>query len=364
MVKTALLGAINPHSLGHLRTLQALPEVESIFVWDEDELALKSLLEDKGDKVAGAFTDLDALLSREDITFVVAASRTDLCPGICLRALDAGKHVLAEKPLGRTASDAERVVKAAEEAGLMLGVFYTNRSHPIVRRARALIDQGVIGPLMSVEMRWITTQVKRRDPKHWLFNKAYAGGGILAWLGCHYVDMMRYVTGDEIISVAAEVATRSGEDIDVEDIATVALRFRSGAVGSLHGGYVLALSGGGFYNRAGNDTYVAFNGQTGRLYWKPTSTRLCLHVESTEESWRDAPIWEFTLPGMPESPAYGGVHGESFVSDFIRAAQGEGHVVASGRDALQVARVVDAAYESSRTGRRVDVALPRGKGEL
>ena len=358
MTKVALLGAQNPHSIGHLRTLQVLPEVESVLLWDEDEGALGELQAGAGDKVKGSYTDLDALLAREDIPVVIASLRTDRCLEVCLRAIEAGKHVLAEKPLGRTAQESEQIVLAAERAGLKLGVFYVNRYHPITQYARGFVQQGLIGPLMSIETRYITTQVRCRDPKHWLFHKQYSAGGVLAWLGCHYIDMMRFVTGDEIVSVAAEVATRSGEDIDVEDIATVSLRFRSGAVGSFHGGYVLALSGGGFYNARGNDNYVGFNGQAGRIYWIPTTPPPCLHVESTTEGWRHAPIREFSCPNMPQSPAYGGVHGEDFVRDFIRATQGDGQVVASGRDALQVARVVDAAYESSRTGRRVDIALP------
>ena len=359
MVKTALLGVQNPHSIGHLRTLEALDEIDGIVLWDPDAAALSAFLRDcQSPKIRGAFTDLDALLSRQDIRFVLAALRPDLCTDICLRVLGAGRHMLVEKPLGRTVSDAERIVAAAEQAGLKLGVFYTNRYHPITRRARSLIREGSIGSLTSVEMRWITTQVKCRDPQHWLFHNVYSGGGVLTWLGCHFIDMMRFVTGDEIVSVMAEVATRSGEDIDVEDIVVVSLRFRSGAVGSLHGGYVLALSGGGFYNRAGNDTYVGFNGQAGRLYWTPTSTPLFLHAESTAQSWRGAPIWESALPSLPESPAYGGTAGEHFVRDFIKATQGEGEVAATGRDALQVARVVQAAYESSRTGCRVDVARP------
>jgi predicted dehydrogenase len=59
-----------------------------------------------------------------------------------------------------------------------------------------------------------------------------------------------------------------------------------------------------------------------------------------------------------QSPAYGGVYGEAFLRDFILAAQGKAEVPASGRDALQVARVIDAAYESSRTGRRIDIPAP------
>lgn len=180
---------------------------------------------------------------------------------------------------------------------------------------------------------------------------------MLSWLGCHYIDMMRYVAQDEIVSVSAEVATRSGEDIDVEDVATLSLRFRSGAVGSLHTGYVLALSGSGYHNKQGYDIYAGFNGQAGRLYWNPKDAPFALRAESTLEAWRSAPERAFTYT-VAESAAYGGAYGEAFLSDFIRATLGQGAVPAAGRDALQVARIVDAAYESSRTGRRIEIEVP------
>ena len=357
MVKAGLLSVTNAHATGHLRTLQMLPEVESICIFDEDEEALSSIRKNQGEKIDEVFTDLDALLTREDIPFVIVPLKGDRCAEVCLRALEAGKHILVEKPLGRSAEEAEQVVIAAEQAGLRVGICYANRYHPLNQRARELIAQGVIGPLMSVEMRMITTQVKLRNPKQWLFNKALAGGGILVWLGCHYIDMMRFVTGDEIVSVAAEVATRSGEDIDVEDTAVLSVRFRSGAVGSLQAGYMMGLRSLGQTRLPGNDIYEGFNGQFGRIYWSPTDPPPRLHIESTLDDYRGAPIWEL-YPGVAESPAYAGVYGEEFVRDFIRATRGECEVPASGRDALQVARIIEAAYESSRTGRRVDIEFP------
>jgi predicted dehydrogenase len=358
-VKAALLGVEHPHSAAHLRTLQVLPEIESIFLWDESQSALTALREAQGDKVEATYTDLDALLARDDLFFVITALRNDLGPAICERILAAGKHIMAEKPIGRNAAEAEQVVLAAERAGLQLGVCYQNRWHPVIQEARRLVGQGLFGTIMSIEVRLLTTQPKFRNPSGWLFSQEQAGGGILAWLGCHYIDMIRFVTRDEIVSVAAEIATRSGENIDVEDVASLAFRFRSGAIGSLHAAYVLALSGGGYHNPTGYDTYFGIYGRAGRIYWYSTGVPANLQVESAQAEWAGAPKREFSYT-LKDSPAYGRAYGEQFIHDFIRAAQGEGSLPASGRDALQVARVVDAAYESSRTGRRIDVKLPSG----
>lgn len=351
-INAALLGIEHPHSKAHLRTLQQLPEVEKIYLWDENGEALAEVAGEE--KVAATFTDLDELLGHDDIFFVIAAIRNDLGPEIFIRALAAGKHVMAEKPIGRTAADTQRVIDAAERTGLKLGVCYQNRALPAIQDARRMVYEGLLGPLLSVEMRAITTQPKFRNPQHWLFSKEKAGGGMLSWLGCHYLDLMQYITGEEIVSVAAEVATRSGEEIDVEDVAVLSMRLQSGALASLHTGYMLALSGGGYHNSAGYDTYTGINGRLGRIHWTVAGAPKNLTVESTHPNWAGAPWRTFDYTAA-QSPAYGGVSGEGFMRRFIQSAQGEGEALTSGYDALRIARIVDAAYKSGRTGQRVEI---------
>jgi predicted dehydrogenase len=355
-VKAALVGVQHPHSRAHLRTLQQLPEVEEIVLWDPDANVLAAMKEAEGGKISTTTTDLDALMADRGWSFAIVAVRNDLGPDIFTCVLESKRHLLAEKPIGRNASETQRVLAAAKANEMQLGVCYTNRTNPVIDEARRLVGKGLLGPLMSMEVRTITTQVRTRKPDHWLFKHEYAGGGMLSWLGCHYIDLMRYLTYDEIVAVSAETATRSGENIDVEDVAALALRFRSGAVGTLHTGYTLALSGSGYHNPAGKDNYVAINGRLGRLFWSSKGTATDLIVETTHPTWASAPQRQLHFD-VATSPSYGGVAGEQFVREFILATQGEGVSPASGEDALQVARIVDAAYESSRTGRRVEVEV-------
>ena len=353
-VHAALLGLSHPHSLAHLRTLQAVPEIASITLWDEDEALLRSTLENQGEKVSATTTDLASVLAEEQILFVVAALRNDLGPPIFTRALEAGKHVITDKPIGKTAVESAEVAAVAKREGRKLGVFYQNRALPPIQDARRIVEQGLIGELVSVEMRMVTTQVQVRDPSHWLFDMDKAGGGILSWLGCHYIDQILNITQDRIVSVAAQIATRSGEDIDVEDVAAVSLRFASGAVGTFHAGYMLAMSGGGYHNVGGYDTYVSVNGRLGRITYSSNGTPTSIHVESTHPSWASAPRRTFDYT-FGDSPAYGGASGETFLRAFISACQGKGEPLTTGDDAVRVAKVVDAAYESSRSGRRVEI---------
>lgn len=353
-VSAALLGVEHPHSLAHLRTLQQLPEVERIYLWDESEAALARVSKELPDKVAGTFTDLDALLADDDIYFVIASVRNDIGKEVFTRCFEAGKHVMAEKPVGRDAGETMAVLEASKKARRNLGVCYQNRYNAVIQETKRIVETGALGPLMTVEMRMITTGVRFRKPETWMFNKEQAGGGMLTWLGCHYIDLMRYMTGDEIVSVQAEVATRSGENIDVEDVAVLSLRLKSGAVASLHVGYMLALSGSGYHNPSGYDTYIGINGRLGRVHWSSPGSPSEFKAETVHPDWAGAPQWSSQYVAGA-SPAYGGKSGEAFIREFIRCAQEGRPGPTTGEDALMVARIVDAAYESSRSGRRIDI---------
>lgn len=352
-MRVAYCGVTHPHAVAHLRTLQLIEEVESVRLWDPDPEAAARTQCELGGKVHGVYADLDALANDRPF-FAFVSMRNDQAADLCIRLLNAGLHVLSEKPLGLNANEAERVVLAAEEAGVQLGVCYQNRWHPVSAQARALTADGLIGPLIGCEARMVTSAVRFRNPGHWLFDSKTSGGGILSWLGCHYIDLFRYITGDEVIAVTALAATRSGEEIDVEDVASISFRFAGGAVGTLHAGYELPLSGAGYLGPS-YDTYLAFRGRTGRLFWTPMGSSPELRAESVDPRWAPAPSRSFTYE-LPRSEAYGGQFGLEFLRRFIASCQGDGEPPASGRDALAVARIIDAAYESNRTGRRVDLA--------
>ncbi len=337
-----LIGPENPHFIGHLRTLQALPEVTNIHLCAcalEDELLLGEVMRAHPDKVTGISLDLDTVLRDRQIDFVLACPRNDRALTVAARVLGARKPMLAEKPIGRNAAETAAIVEMAKIAGVPLGVCYQNRTHPAVVAAREFVAAGYLGELMAVEMRYFTTQPKFRDTNHWLFHKDQAGGGVLQWLGCHYLDLAQFVTGERIIAATGGTATRSGEPIEVEDVASVQLSFASGAVGGLNCGYVLAQSGGGYYNRSGNDTYLAFIGRLGRVWWMPMQVPPVVNFESTHPDWVFAPRRTVSYE-LPESPAYGGVHGEAFVRRFIQGAP-----VATGEDALSVARLLEMIYK-------------------
>lgn len=350
-MKAALLGLSHPHAGILLTTLENLPEITSVLLWDADPAVAAQPVLPASRKASPATTDLEAVLAQPDLVFAIVCLRTDLTAAVSQRVIAAGKHLLSEKPAGLTSSEIGALQAAATRAGVVASVLYTRRAHPCVVAARRLAQAGALGSLLTLEARFLTTQVRFRNPASWLFRRGQSGGGILLWLGCHCLDLLQYVSDDEITAVGALLATRSGEAIDVEDLAMLALRFRSGAIGTFHAGYTLAYSGQGYVNLAGYDSYLGFNGRTGRVVWPDLNPRLL--VESPPAAGQ-SPAREETFT-LPASTSYGGSGGEDFFRQFISALQGRGAPPTTLGDAVRTARIIEAAEESARSGRFVGI---------
>jgi predicted dehydrogenase len=345
-MKALLIGPENPHFAGHLRTLQILHEVTQISICcsdTDDEVLLNATVAENAPKVTSRFRSVDEALVANKYDFVLGCPRNDRAIAVYAKVFSHRLPALAEKPLGRNAQEAQLLCDLAEKAGVVLGVCYQNRYNPVVQYARDFIQNGLLGKLMQVHTRYVTTNIAARDPNHWLFNRSCIGGGILQWLGCHHLDLARYVAGEEIVHVSGHTGTLNGHAINVEDTATLSYRFASGAIGGMHCVNALAQSGGGYYNQAGNDTVAMFIGTLGRLVWSPTETPIVLRAESIHPTWSASPRRTITFE-MGESPAYGGKYGEAFVRDFIRAATADAAPPASGRDALAVQKIIDSVY--------------------
>lgn len=353
--KIALIGITHPHAIAHLKTLNWIDSVISVPIYDSDEGALQNFKErPEGKKVEKCYTNLDALLERSDVPVVFICLRNDEAPDVLIRAAEAGKHIIAEKPVARCTKELEPALQAVEKAGVKLTVCFQNRYHPVSQDIYKLVAEGILGQPMGVEVRFVTSQVKHRNPGHWLFKKEFAGGGILSWLGCHYLDLICYFMREEIAEVSAVLATRSGAAIDVEDSASLSFRFQSGMIGTFQAGYMLPFSGQGYLGPS-YDTYIAIRGTAGNIVWVPTQKGdPSFFAESTIPEWEASHHRTFRYE-LPQCDAYGGVHGVQFVRDFLDTIQRDTEPMITGNDMLRVMRILDAAYESNETGHHVQL---------
>ncbi|HLZ27323.1 MAG TPA: Gfo/Idh/MocA family oxidoreductase [Chloroflexota bacterium] len=367
LTTVAIVGLSHPHSDMYLETLEALDEVVGVVLVDPDEATLRPIAAQTR-KLRGTQTDLQAALEDPAVTHVLVALPNDRTPAALVQAIDAGKGVLTEKPGARSAAEFEPVLAALQRSPVPFAIAYLNRWSPPVQQMRELYRAGAIGRLTSVELRMVTTQVGMRNPDSWLFHRAAAGGGVLAWLGCHWLDALRFVTGAEIVRVQAELATTSGEGIDVEDTAAVAFRTAGGAVGSMHAGYLLAVGNPG-YRAAGHDIAMILRGTLGAIYYTGGRQEAPLLLESIAPGWRSAARRTFQFTPTP-SPGYGGLAGLDFFRSFLRLSSdltpaefaevnlsaGPGDPTPAGAlDALRLLEVLDAIYAAGASGRALDV---------
>src|SRR5687767_1305254 len=153
----ALLGCSHPHSRMHLATLRVSPEVTGIRLWDPDRAAAEALAKDAGPKLLTVGDDFSAALA-EDTQFALVCRRNDVNPETVVAAARAGKHVLSEKPVATTAANLKPVLNEGEKAGVTLAVCYPWRCHPAAIDLRDFVASGLLGRLLAVEARMVTSQ--------------------------------------------------------------------------------------------------------------------------------------------------------------------------------------------------------------
>lgn len=354
--QVGLVVAEHPHAPMHLNTLRVLDEVTGIHICALAGDDLEALQRAGGAKVLSTTTSLEALLSQRELDALVVAVPNDLCPPILSKAVAAGKPVLFEKPGATSAAALRAVAGEASRAGVTLGAILPWRYHPISQEVSQLVRGGALGKIMTVEARMVTSQVRYRDPSHWLFSKERAGSGILSWLGVHWLDLLGFLIGQRVTSVAALAGQLNPEGVAVEDTACLALRYEQGTLGTLHAGYLLPGSRSG-YSGASYDNYLAVRGYDGWITW-PGGAPPAYSLYSVAPQWAAAGRQErrFELPLLD---AYSGVYGAAFVRDFLVASRAGQPAPCPVEDAVHALEVVEAAVESAATGRTVTIGIRR-----
>jgi predicted dehydrogenase len=190
---------------------------------------------------APAYVDYRKMLGEVELEAVVVATPNALHAEMSIAALEAGCHVLCEKPMAVTAREAVQMVKAAEHAGRFLMIAHNQRFMKPHVKARRMIEAGEIGRVLS-----FVSVFKHAGPEtwsvdgadSWFFRRSEAGFGVLGDLGVHKVDLLRWMLDEEFTEVAAMLATRDKRrqlhhTVDVEDNALLTLRTASRILGTI-----------------------------------------------------------------------------------------------------------------------------------
>jgi predicted dehydrogenase len=282
-----------------------------------------------------AVADWHDAVTRSDVDAVVVATTNDSLSPVTLAAVQAGKHVLVEKPAARSAEELRPVLAAAKAAGVVVRVGFNHRFHPALQQARRLVDAKAIGPLMFVRGRYGHGGRVGYD-REWRADPARAGGGELLDQGVHLIDLTRWFLGD-----ISEVSGHAGTffwDMPVEDNGFMFLRTVGGQVGWLHASctewknlFCLEI-----YGRTGKLQIDGLGGSYG-------VERLAYYRMLPQMGPPETTIWEY--PGEDTSWS-------AEFRDFATAVAGSPGQCAMLEDAVAALDIVSVVYSQSAAGGR------------
>ncbi|WP_330633432.1 Gfo/Idh/MocA family protein [Halocatena halophila] len=296
------------------------------------------------------YREYETLLAAEavDLVWITASNRTT--PAVIREAVKRDIDVFCEKPGARTTAELAAIAPDVYESDATVGFAYAWRGHPHSQQLRQLASDGFYGNLRAVDCRFVASRLATRDHTHYLYDPAQSRGGIVQWLGVHWIDLLGWILDERIETVAASLQYGT-EAVEVEDGAIVQFETESGATGSLTCGYYL---GDDRY-----DTHIDILGDRGRSQWEPISDTFAFEGDTTIEletnrEWRPETPSQITHEYTPAN-GYGGAWGKAFIEEFLAACDDSGTVPADIDDAIEVLSVLDAIYAAANSDRWVPV---------
>lgn len=353
MVRYALLGYGKVAHL-HAQAIKDAKDAQLVAVWGRNLEKAERFADTWGIK---AYTDLSLMVKEAKVDAVVVTTVHPLHMEHTLKALDAGLHVLVEKPMALTVEECDRMIKKAEEKQKKLGVISQRRWYPACQRIRKAIDSGNLGtPILGqvTMLGWRDKAYYDSDP--WRGSWETEGGGVLINQAPHQLDLLTWYLG-EIKEVYAQWDNFNHPYIEVEDSAVATVRFASGAIASIlvsnsqkpgiyakvhvhgsnafsagvqtDGGAMFVAGQSGITDPAVNDLWT-IEGEQGNLEaWAEEDAKLFAEVDAT--------TYFFTLQ----------------LEDFTQAILEDREPASSGHDGRETVKLIEGMYQSGRSGKPV-----------
>lgn len=284
-------------------------------------------------------------VQRPDIDAVVVCTPPDLHAPITLEAIRHGKHVLCEKPLARTVQEAEAMVQAAREHGVVLKCGFNHRHHPAIQQAKEHFDRGLFGrPLF---LRSVYGICGRPDyEREWRANPRVVSGGQLMEQGIHVVDLFRWFLG-ELAEVTGFIETCYWPIQPLEDNAFVIFRSREGVPASVHSS-LTQWKNRFCFELYGDKGYAVVEGLGGGYGVE----RLVLGKKTFNRPFQDE-MTEFRGPDVSWREEW---------KEFVAAIRENREPLGSAQDGLEALRLVFAAYQAGRGSAVVPTAFAAESG--
>lgn len=304
-----------------------------------------SRAEEMVEKYGGiAYKTYEELLDNKEIDAVSVCVANHIHAEVTIAALRKGKHVLCEKPMATTLEDCEAMVNTAANMGKKLLIGHNQLLTPAHRRAKKLIDSGLIGGILTFKTTFghggPETWSINSGPETWFFDKNAAVMGAMADLGVHKTDLIQFLTGQKIVETTARLTTLDKKDsqgnfIGVDDNAFCIYKMESGIVGTMTASWT-------YYGLEDNSTIIYGTKGIMRIY-DNLKYSITVELRSGEKVYYD-------IEGIQtnENQTKSGVI-DLFIESIIEDKETE----LAGKNALSSMRAIFASIESSNTGRTV-----------
>ena len=368
MIGYSFMGAVHSHAWRTVgRVFDLGVDVDMRVICGRNEEAVTAAAAKYGWQ--SAETDWRAVIARDDIDIIDVCTPGSSHEEIAVAALNAGKHVICEKPLANTVAEAERMAAAAQASSGKSMVAFNYRRVPALAYARELVRQGRLGRIFHVRAVYLQDWIIDPEfPLVWRLVKEEAGSGALGDLGAHIVDAAQFVTGSQITNVSGELrtfiderplvgethlleATKSAErgKVTVDDAALFLANFDNGAVGTFEATR--------FASGRKNGMAIEVNGEKASLRFEFESmNELWVHdhtVDGKDAGFRRVMVTESDHPYVEGWWPPGHVLGYDHTfthefRDFVLDIVNDGAPEPSFADGLYVQRVLDAVERSSQ----------------
>ena len=315
--------------------------------------ALFDFIPERAQKIAAqyggtVYDSIEALLA-SDVDAVSVCVANNAHASVSIQALQAGKHVLCEKPMATTAEDCRAMVEAAEKAGKYLMIGLNQRFAKAHAKAKELLEAGEIGRLITFETNFCHPGPEgwTGQRNSWFFDKKTAAFGAMADLGVHKTDMVHYITGLKVDSVIANITTLDktfpdGSPITVDDNAFCIYEMENGVVGTMHVGWTN-------YGEEDNSTILSGTKGKMRLYDDPNYSLIIEKRDGTKT------FYQLDQLTSTKDQTSGARTSTGVIDAFVESIVEEKTPVASGESALHAMMVIFAAEKSSEAKAAVKV---------
>jgi predicted dehydrogenase len=331
-LKIAIIGTGAIAQIAHIPIWKKISEVELVAVCDSNKNKAQWIAEKFN--IRQVYDDVDELLKIDDIEAVDICTPTQSHMSIALAALDSGKHVLVEKPMARNYEEAKRIVDSAKKCKKKLMVAMNVRFRQDAMILNTFTQNGELGEIFYTKTGWLR-QKESMINRPWIAEKEISGGGVFMDLGIQMLDVGLWLMGNQKAESVKATTYNKITRLKVEDSAAAFIRLKNGATLTVEVSWTL-LSEKDFF-------YTNLFGTKGGALLNPLRVHKELHGNLVN-----------VTPSKEESSI--NLYKKSYENElrhFVNCLRNGSELSSSGEENLERMRIVDAVYESAKTGREV-----------